>query len=402
MTQLIARDYRDGKPIRITIEGSHIAEVESAEGAADELSDLPFVAPGLFDIQVNGYLGKWFCSGDLTPESVQQIIQSLVDRGIARCFPTLITCSFDAMIRGVTAIRSACEQSSLVRSVVRGIHLEGPYISPEDGPRGAHPLRHVRPARFEEFQMWQDASDGLVRLVTVAPEVEGGMKFIREAAASGVVVSIGHTAASPDEIHQAADAGATMTTHFGNGCAASVNRHANIFWPQLVEDRLIASVIADGWHVPAALLECAVRCKTLRRLVLTCDVSGFGGCAPGRYDSGDVAVEVLDDGRIVVAGQRQFLAGSGATTGDCVVQMMRACRLSLQETWDLASVNPAELFSEPLCLLRSGVEATLTIFRMPQQPSSATSETVATFAPVATFVKGRTVQSARSEICQPC
>lgn len=386
MQPFVARDYRNGQPIRLTIQGDRIAGVEPASVAADAVETLPYVAPGLFDIQINGYLGHWFCAQDLTIDAVEQIIRALVVRGITRCFPTLITCSFEAMQHGVSVIREACEQSALVRDVVRGIHLEGPYISAADGPRGAHPQQHVRPASFEEFQRWQDASGGRVRLVTVAPEVPGAIPFIRQAVASGVVVSIGHSAASPEIIAQAADAGATMSTHLGNGCSAQVNRHTNIFWPQLADDRLTASVIADGWHVPPAMLNCAVRCKTLQRLVLTCDVSGFGGCPPGRYRTGDVDVEILPEGRIVVAGQREFLAGSGATTGDCVVHMMRTCGLTLAEAWDLASLRPAELFNLPSCELIPGSEATLTLFRLRRD---AAHEDAQQFETVSTINCGR-------------
>lgn len=313
-------------------------------------------------------------------DEVGRIVHSLANCGIPQFFPTLITCSFEAMQHGVSVIREACRKDPLIRHAVRGIHLEGPAISAEDGPRGAHPRQHVRPARFDEFERWQAASGGLIKLVTLAPEAEGATDFIRAAVASGVVISLGHTAATPAQLQAAVAAGATLSTHLGNGCAANMNRHRNIFWPQLADDRLTASVIADGHHVPADMLQCVMRCKSLDRLVLTCDVSGFGGCEPGRHSAGDVEVDVLADGRIAVAGQREFLAGSGATTGDCVAHMMSACQLTLQQAWDLASIRPAALFQQSSSRLEPGQPATLTLFHM--------SGTAPAFTAVAAYVNG--------------
>ncbi len=364
MTSFVARDYRSGLPVQITIDEGKIASLNSVSISDSDPGVLPFVGPGLFDIQVNGYSGLWFGSEQLTVDETVQIVQALADCGIARCFPTIITSSFEAMQHGLQTLKKAVEQSDVVRRVVRGFHLEGPYISPEDGPRGAHPRQHVRKADFNEFQKWQSACDHRVRLVTVAPEAEGVIPFIRQATSSGVLVAIGHTAATAEQIAQAVDAGACLSTHLGNGCSAMLPRHSAILWNQLADDRLTASVIADGWHLPSPVLRSFLRCKTLKRLILTCDVSGFGGCAPGRYSSGDVSVDVLPDGRIAVAGQNQYLAGSGATTGDCVAHLMTSCELSLEEAWELASVRPAVMFSEPECWLQPGQEATLTLFHL--------------------------------------
>ena len=386
MTSIRALHYETNQPILLTMADQLISCIKPFNCSAAEASGLPFIAPGLFDIQINGYAGLWFCSETLTISEVHRVVRSLAGCGIPRFFPTLITCSFKAMEHGVATIRAACEQDDLTRLVIRGIHLEGPYISPEDGPRGAHPRQHVRSARFDEFEKWQKASGGMVKLVTLAPESEGAIAFIEAAVASGVVISIGHTAATPDQIQNAVLAGATLSTHLGNGCAAMVNRHRNIFWPQMANDQLIASVIADGHHVPADMLKCMTRCKTPDRMILTCDVSGFGGCLPGRYEAGGVAVEILDDGRIVVADQREFLAGSGATTGDCVAHMMSTCNMSLAQAWHLASTRPASLFGESACSLGIGQSATLTLFHM-----HSDTDVPARFEPVAAYANGNMV-----------
>ncbi|MFO0429583.1 MAG: N-acetylglucosamine-6-phosphate deacetylase [Planctomyces sp.] len=409
MAELVARHYRDGRAVRLRMEGGIIASVEDAGVNPESLRTLPYVAPGLFDIQLNGYAGDWFCSDDLTVEAVERIIHSYVNVGIARCFPTLITSSFESMLHGIQTIVRAAESSELVRSVVRGIHLEGPWISPEDGPRGAHPREHVRSPNAEQFDRWQEASGGLVRLVTLAPETPNAMAMIRELSSRGVVVALGHTGASPECLHEAAASGARMTTHLGNGCSSTINRHQNVFWPQLADDRLTASIISDGWHVPADLMNCILRCKGAERVIITSDISGFGGCEPGTYSAGGVSVEVLEDRRIVVAGQRQYLAGSASTTGDCVLQMMSACQMNLADAWDLASERPTAMFGLPSCALQKGCEATLTLFRIEEQdgkdritgnPGSSVEPPVSTFIPLATVVQGRLVRGQLSTLSE--
>jgi N-acetylglucosamine-6-phosphate deacetylase len=364
MTTITARRYDTGESIRIQTRHGRIESILPADLSAAEASEIPFVGPGLFDIQVNGFQGIWFCSESLTTDEVEKVVNAYLQQGITRCFPTLITTSCGAIEHGLATIRKARDKSELVRNVVAGCHVEGPFISPVDGPRGAHPLQHVRPADVSEFRRWQQAAGGLVRLVTLAPEVPNALDFIRHVASTGVIVSIGHTAASTEIIRQAIDCGARLGTHLGNGCAGLIPRHDNIFWPQLSDDRLTCSVIADGWHVPSAMLKCIVRCKSLERVVLTSDVSGFGGCKPGRYSTGEVSVDVLSDGRIVVAGQTQFLAGSGATTGECVAHFMQTCGSSLGDAWTLASTQPARLMKIPAADLQEGAPAHLTFFRL--------------------------------------
>ncbi len=393
-TTFHAMHYRTGQPVAVSIDGSTISSVEQIPATTD---DLPVVAPGLFDIQINGYGGIWFSSPELTVADVERITHSLLAHGIAAYFPTLVTNSFEALKHGFETIRRACDESDIVRACVRGCHLEGPYISAEDGPRGAHPKQHVRAANIAEFDALQQASGDRIRLLTLAPETGNAVPFIRHLVDSGVIVAIGHTGATTEQIRAAVDAGATLSTHFGNGAHSVLPRHPNYLWEQLADDRLWASVIADGFHVPPSVLNCVRLCKTTARTILTCDVSGFAGCPPGTYREGDVAVEVLEDGRLVVAGQRQYLAGSGATTGDCIVRMMRDCHLSLGETIDMATRNPATLLSEPIGDMAVGAEATLTVFRMSDAAASggpAVEPPAQAFATIATIVRGSALYGA--------
>lgn len=376
-----------GEAVRMSVRQNVIQSLLPLDLPADEIDQLPWVAPGLFDLQLNGYRGIWFSSESLTADEVETVVTDFARQGIAGCLPTLITNSREAIEHGLSVIRSARERSGLVRAMVPGCHVEGPWISAENGARGAHPAGEVRAAEWVELQHWQQAAGGLVRLVTLAPEAPGALDILPRLTASGVTAAIGHSAAPAALIHEAISRGATLGTHLGNGCAGMVPRHDNVFWPQLADDRLSCSIIADGWHVPVDMLRCILRCKAPERLVLTCDVSGFGGCAPGRYQTPAVDVEVLADGRIVVAGQTQFLAGSGATTGECVAHFMAVSELPLAEVWPMASSNPRRLLKLPDVTLQEGAEATLTLFRLP------TIDGRPQWQPVETLVRGISVPS---------
>ena len=205
--QLRGRSYVNGEPICVTIEGERIARVDPAWPDGDAAA-WPWIAPGLFDLQINGHKGVWFCDPKLTAEQVLTVLEAHFAFGITRMCPTLITASFDALAAGVKAIRQACESAEWANKMVPGIHLEGPSISSEDGPRGAHPLSQVRPADWDEFRRLQDISGNRIRLVTLAPETGNAVEFIRQAVASGVTISIGHTAATPEQVTAAIDAGA--------------------------------------------------------------------------------------------------------------------------------------------------------------------------------------------------
>lgn len=393
MLKITARRFDTLQPVQITFDAERIASVVPLELSLDACQVLPIIGPGLCDIQVNGYKGIWFSSETLTIGEVDTVIHSYIEQGITQCLPTLITNSAAAIEHGLAVIRSARDRSPLLQQVIAGVHIEGPWISPVDGPRGAHPLVHVRPADFGEFSRWQQVSAGLVRIVTLAPEVPNAIDVLKQIVKTGVHIAIGHTTASPAEITAAIDAGATLGTHLGNGCSAMVPRHDNIFWPQLSDDRLICSVIADGWHVPQSMLNCIIRCKTLGRLILTSDVSGFGGCSAGRYRTGDVEVDILEDGRIVVAGQTQFLAGSGATTGDCVAQFMSMCGASLNEAWKLASTCPAALINGHDEFLAEGKTGNLTLFQISGLEENETTGRKPTlkYQPVGTVIHGRII-----------
>jgi N-acetylglucosamine-6-phosphate deacetylase len=372
---LLGRRYDTGEPVRILLEGSKIAAIDAAwpQGQVD---NWPFVAPGLFDLQINGYGGVWFSDRTLTAERATRAIEAYLAHGVTRLCPTLITSSFETLAAGFRAIREACHAHEWVDAMVAGCHLEGPYLSGEDGPRGAHPRAHIRPADWDEFRELQKISGERIRLVTIAPEVPHALEFIRQAVVNGVTIAIGHTAANADQIGAAVDAGALLSTHLGNGAHPMLKRHPNYIWDQLGEPRLSASLIVDGWHLPDSVVRGMVQAKSVARSILTCDASGWAGCSPGRYENELGQVEVLEGGRIVVAGQDQLLAGSASTTEECVAQVIRCGAANLREAVQMASGNPARLLGFPEPRLIAGDRADLILFH--HRPAESRIEVTAT------------------------
>ena len=290
--------------------------------------------PGLFDLQVNGFGGVDFNDPALTVECLGDAVLRLRRHGVTRLLPTLITSSPDSFAACARVIASARDAS------IAGIHMEGPFISPVDGPRGAHPRAHVAAASYEVFQRRQDAADGRIVLVTLAPEVPGALPLIERLAAAGVRVAIGHSAATSAEIADAVSAGATLSTHLGNGCPAILPRHPNVIWEQLAADGLLASVIVDGHHLPAATVKSIVRAKGVERMILVTDATAAAGSRPGRYRIGDVECELGADGRVSLPGTA-FLAGSSLTLDRAIANTARYTGLPIEDVIRMASQTPA-------------------------------------------------------------
>ncbi len=358
--RLRARHYRTGQRIDLLCRDGAVSAVGPA-GSEPADFEAGWIAPALFDLQINGGGGVAFGSPTLTTAEVRGVVELCRRHGISGLCPTLITGSFEALAHGFATLRQACEQSADLDRALPCFHLEGPYISSEDGPRGAHPLRHVRAPDRDEFLRLQDAAGGRVRLVTLAPETEGALSFIEWLVGRGVVVAIGHTAATPAQVRAAIRAGARLSTHLGNGSHAMLPRHENYLWEQLASDELWASVIGDGHHLPAAVLRCILRVKTPARLVLTCDASNLAGLPPGRYSAWEQVLEVQPGGKVVVPGT-PYLAGSGNFTDDCLRFLLSLGELSLAEALDVAGAQPRRLLGLPPVSLQPGSPADLVLF----------------------------------------
>jgi len=351
--QVRGRHYASGDLCEWTCEDGVIAACRVIEGEADGAD---WIAPAFFDIQINGGMGISFNAPTLTIEQIRQVTTLCRSHGIGQYFPTLITASHDDLVHGFRTLCAALEQDANLARAIPGFHLEGPYLSGEDGPRGAHPKIQIRPPSWDEFARLQEAANGKIRLLTLAPETDGALAFIKKTAESGVVVALGHTAAGPEIIRAAVAAGARMSTHLGNGSHASLPRHENYFLEQLAEDRLIASCIADGHHLPDSLLRILARVKGPRRLILTCDASSLAGLPPGRHSIWGADFDILPSGKIAVPGTT-FLAGSGVYTDVCVQKMLTLDATSLTETVDMAGNRPRLLMGLPWRNLQPGEPA---------------------------------------------
>lgn len=269
-------------------------------------------SPGWFDIQVNGLSGIDFNGAGLSPAGFEKAVRAQWRAGVTRFLPTVITGLEDHLVACLRAIDEAVEASELVANAVPGIHLEGPFISPQDGARGAHPLVAVRPPDLAMFDRLQAAAGGRITLVTLAPEHPGSVEFIRELTSRGIRVAIGHTLADTEQLAAAVDAGATLSTHLGNGIPARIDRHHNQIWDQLADDRLTASAIFDGHHLPPNLMRVLHKVKGEGRLVLVSDAVSLAGMPPGRYtEHVGGAVELHPSGRLTQA-DSNYLAGSAS------------------------------------------------------------------------------------------
>ena len=354
------RHYATGNWIDLHCHGGIITSIEPAGEAAAEVC-AGWVAPALFDLQINGCDGQSFNSANLTPESVRHVVGVCRRHGISQLCPTLVTNSFETLAQALATLRQACTGDADLARAIPGFHLEGPYISPEDGPRGAHPRQYVRPPDWDEFRRLQDVAGGHIRVVTLAPEQEGALSFIERLAPSGVVVALGHTAANGTQIRAAVAAGARLSAHLGNGCHAMLPRHDNPIWEQLAADELWASLICDGHHLPPAVIRCLLRVKTPARAILTCDAGSLAGLPPGRYREWDQEFEVHPAGKIVLPGTT-YLAGSWVFTDGCLGPAIRFGGVSLSEALDMAGARPRELLGLPAQRLEVGQSADLVLF----------------------------------------
>lgn len=349
--EISGRWYDSGAPVNV----SRTATGRWRIGARSGSPTGPLLAPGLVDIQVNGHAGHDYSGAALAVADVAAVVEALAPSGTTVHVPTIITSSSERICRNLEVLVAARRSSAEVATAVPGFHVEGPFISPEDGPRGAHDRAHVRPADPAEVREWIAAADGQLLYVTLAPEVDGAIGTIEALRAAGVLVAIGHTAADAETIARAVDAGATLSTHLGNGSAAVLHRLKNHIWAQLAEDRLAAGIIADGFHVPQATLKTFLRAKQMERVFLVSDISPLAGSAPGRYRWNAIEVEVHRDGHIALAGT-PYLAGAGHTLDRCVVTMMRAAAISLAEALRLATTNALAAIGLPVARPEEAVE----------------------------------------------
>lgn len=361
-----ARLYDQDFPVELMVKDGIIAEIKPLK--AEQFNRPPFwIAPGFFDLQINGALGFSFVDPDLTEKQVLQIVRCCHSHGITSLCPTLITTSTNNFLHGFSTLEVARQNNAILARSIAGYHLEGPWINQEEGPRGAHPRDQVRLPDWDEFLRYQDAANGRILLVTLAPELPGALPMIERLTDRGVVVAIGHTAANANQIDAAVAAGARLSTHLGNGCSSLMDRHFNPIWPQLGNNRLWASLIADGHHLPASMLRSLLQAKSPARTILTCDASSLAGLPPGNYTIWTTRVQVLNTGKIILS-DTGYLAGSGLFTDSCISEVLLQTDFNLSEAIAMASDNPRQLLQQKKIDIAIGAPADLTLFQW--QPGS--------------------------------
>jgi N-acetylglucosamine-6-phosphate deacetylase len=318
-----------------------------------------WITPGLFDLQVNGIGGINYTSPELTVEQLARADKLIRDRGVTRYCPTIITCDFETACASINTFNAAWDKGSIPGAWA--LHLEGPWISPEDGFRGVHRREFVRDPDIRDLDTLNDRARGKLRILTLAPERPGAEEMIRHAAGRGITVSIGHSNASAGDVAAAVRAGARMSTHLFNGCVRLVDRHRNPIFSQLAEDGLYGCFIADGHHVPFTTLRIGLRAKGLARSVLVSDIAPLSGMQDGDYVMEGNPVE-LRGGGLWVKGS-YLLSGAVRTLDQDVELLSRETEPGIEQVLLMATRNPAAAVGDPAWAeLSTGREGPLAIF----------------------------------------
>lgn len=338
---IIGREPATGRCVEVTVEGDTVMSIE------DTAEPCPFwISAGLIDLQVNGYAGLDLNGTDIVPDTVAALSRALLTMGVTSFAATVITAREEEMVHRLRTIAEGCSRDAVAAACIPLIHVEGPHISPLDGFRGAHPANCVRPPSLAEFDRWQAAGGGMVGLVTLSPHFAGSNEYIAALVGRGVHVSIGHTHASQLQIEQAVESGARLSTHLGNGIAPLLDRHPNPIWSQLAEDRLTASFIADGHHLPAETLKAMVKAKGLEQSILVSDAVALAGMPAGSYITPvGGRVNLSAEGRLSMEGT-STLAGAVTSLSECIGRAVRMTSRSLAEVLTMATSNPGKFVGD--------------------------------------------------------
>jgi N-acetylglucosamine-6-phosphate deacetylase len=298
----------------------------------------------LFDFQVNGFAGVDYQRDDVTLEQIRRSVDGLRQHGTSRIFATLITDEVDALCRRYERLEKFRAADPAIASMFVGYHLEGPWLCPDEGYRGAHPPGPMGPPSLAAFERLQAAAGGRIKLVTLAPEWPGSPEFIAALVAKGIHISLGHTNASAAHIDAAIKAGARFCTHLGNGAPQMMHRHDNIIQRLLARDELTACLIPDGIHLPPFVIQNFVRAKPAGKVLFTTDCMSGAGAGPGRYTIGVHPIEVGADGIARNPGSGGGFAGSTLAPDEGVHNVAKFLGISVAESHRLWSRAAAEAF----------------------------------------------------------
>ena len=334
--------FESGKPVRIEIMDGLISAVTEISGADNSNPSL-IICPGLIDNQVNGYAGIDFSGNNLSIEGVIKATQSIWRDGVTTYLPTVLTNSNENLVKNFKILNAAINAEGWLKESIAGFHLEGPYISPEEGYRGCHPLKHIRKASWREFMRYQDASGGRIIQVTLAPEIDGAMEFINKCVKNEIIVAIGHTNASSEQIAEAGDEGARLSTHLGNGCANLIHRHKNPIWPQLANEMLTSTLIADGHHLTPEEVNVFYKVKGSGNIILTSDITYLGGMPPGRYRFLESDVVMTAEGMLINP-DLNCLAGASFPLKKGFGNILKFTNCDLKDAIKMTSENASKMY----------------------------------------------------------
>ncbi len=301
---------------------------------------------GYVDLQVNGYQGIDFNQPQRSVAELRFAAEAMQRDGIAKALPTLITGSIDDMCACITALKIAIESDAVCREIFHGIHLEGPFLSRKPGFIGAHPPQHALDSDLKALEKLIACGSGLIKLVTLAPEVDRAGALTRFLCEHHVLVSAGHTDASLDELDCCLDAGLSLFTHLCNACPPEMNRHDNIIYRALRRaDRLRYTLIADGFHVPKTLFENILQWVPHDRLSVVSDAISAAGLGPGVYRLAGREVTIGPDKAARDPSGKHFV-GSACSMRDADRWLTESLGLSENERRQLLIVNPSRWLAQ--------------------------------------------------------
>ena len=303
------------------------------------------LAPGFVDIHIHGGAGHDVMNAD--PAGLAAVERLLFSHGVTSYFPTTVTAPLDETCAALDRLASAIEDAPRNRGTrgeraqPLGIHLEGPFLS--HARRGVHPPANLLPPTITTFdRLWQ-AARGQIRVMTLAPELDGALELIAEATRRGVCVSIGHSDADLAAARAGVAAGARHATHGFNAMRPLDHREPGIVGEMLTDSSLSADIIVDGIHLDPAIVDLFLKAKGADGAVLITDAISATGMPEGRYRLGPFEVEVKN-GRCM-AGEK--LAGSVLTMDKAVRNVMKFAHWDLQRALRLATLNPARVAGFP-------------------------------------------------------
>jgi N-acetylglucosamine-6-phosphate deacetylase len=348
--EITGRHYRTGDPVRVRWAAGAITEVNSVP-ASQAAGVESWIAPGLVDVQINGYAGVDYQRDEVTGEDLLRATRALQTDGCTRQLVTLITDEFPRLVARLKRLRQLRSESPELSRGIAGWHIEGPFLSPLPGFHGAHnPAVMCDPSPEKIHELREAAGDDPL-LLTMAPERERAIDSIHLATSLGIKVSLGHTDASARMMHVAVAVGATGFTHLGNALPQQIDRHDNVLWRVFDTRGLMSSLIPDTIHVSPALFRLAHRALDPGSICYTTDAMSAAGAPPGRYSIGKLELEVGADQIVRHPGRPNF-AGSALRPIDGMLRAAQMLSRPWQEIWDHFSINPATLMGLP-----SGLEA---------------------------------------------